>query len=138
MKIRVYVGAFNSEGAPELLPFDVHCSSEEYVVGDHYDMARAMAQEQGYKPSFHFDERDPAARQLQPAVAPPGWEIDCEDDEILIKAPNGNGTYVKNRGTLVNRLLYNLGNDLLQAHKGQKESERPEELRPNPVQRDSP
>lgn len=130
MKIRVIVGAFNSEGAPELIPLEVECSDTEYSRGDHYDIARDMAADMGYEPAFHFDERDPAWNQFRPAVVPAvpiGWHIDRDGDELLVRAPNGNGTWLKNRADLrgrwplAERLLYNLAGDLLGPGQGEQE-----------------
>lgn len=46
----------------------------------------------------------------------PGWTIKKADgDEVLVVAPNGNGSHVQNKGSLVNRVLYQLASAIIEA-----------------------
>lgn len=44
----------------------------------------------------------------------PGWTVKpAEDNEILVVAPNGNGTHIADKGSLANRILYQLASALI-------------------------
>lgn len=58
-KIKCVVACHSSSGTPELIPTIVECNVEEYHNGDHYEMAKIYAKEQGYEfPMVVFDECD--------------------------------------------------------------------------------
>lgn len=116
-KVIVFVGAYDASGAPDILPLAVECSAQDVENGNHYELAKNLAAEHGYEPQFAFDENDPAGRRLaKAATIPLGWAIERSDkDEILVRAPNGNGGFISNKGSLSNRLLYDLADGLAAA-----------------------
>lgn len=67
MKIQVGVMSEDANGAPDVTFHTIECSQEQYDNGDHYDMAKDLAEEDGYEPKIAFDENDPAWRAFQPA-----------------------------------------------------------------------
>jgi len=64
MNIRTAVMCRNSEGAPEVVHFEISCTQDQYDKGVHYDQAKALASDQGFAPVMAFDERDPAWKSL--------------------------------------------------------------------------
>lgn len=65
MKIQVGVMSEDANGAPDVTFHTIECSQEQYDNGDHYDMAKDLAEEDGYEPKIAFDERDPAWRVIK-------------------------------------------------------------------------
>jgi hypothetical protein len=55
---------------------------------------------------------------------PKGWTIAQSDepDTLRVVAPNGNGMHVPNAGSLAQRLLHNLAQDLLHEHMGEQDA----------------
>lgn len=63
--IKVIVLCTNAEGSPEFSTREIQCTQAQYDNGDHYDMAKEAAEDDGYEsPMMAFDENDSAARQL--------------------------------------------------------------------------
>lgn len=60
MKINVAVLVEDSNGAPDVLAFEVHCSEGQYNEGEHYEIAKNRVRSDGYNAISAFDERDPA------------------------------------------------------------------------------
>ncbi|MBN3809881.1 hypothetical protein [Paraburkholderia sp. Ac-20347] len=69
-RIDMAVLAANSEGAPDLYLTFVEATDLQYNEGQHYDMAIARAEEEGYRaPMIAFDPNDAASRMLRDAVS---------------------------------------------------------------------
>ena len=64
VKITVFVVADNSEGVPEILAYDMSLPKAHYDNGDHYDIAKEKAEDDGYDPRAWFDCHDMAGQQL--------------------------------------------------------------------------
>lgn len=59
MIVRMVVAAHGFDG-PDLYFCKVECSQEQYDDGEHYDIAKSAAKENGYdEPMVAFDENDP-------------------------------------------------------------------------------
>jgi hypothetical protein len=64
-KIKVTVLCTNSEGSPEFHWVSLDVTQTQYDNGDHYEIAKAAAESEGYEgPMIAFDENDAAARQV--------------------------------------------------------------------------
>ena len=62
---KVIVLCTNAEGAPEFHSCTPEVTQEQYDNGEHYDLAKENAEDNGYEePMVAFDENDPAAKQL--------------------------------------------------------------------------
>lgn len=58
--LKVVVACSNANGAPDLVPVNVTCTATQYQTGEHYDRAKAFAEEHGYEePMVAIDENDP-------------------------------------------------------------------------------
>lgn len=69
-RIDMAVLAANSEGAPDLYLTFVEATDLQYNEGQHYDMAIARAEDEGYRaPMIAFDPNDAASRMLRDAVS---------------------------------------------------------------------
>lgn len=54
-------------GDPDLYFVKVNCTEDQFDCGDHYDIAKATAINEGYdEPLVAFDEYDPAGRAMLP------------------------------------------------------------------------
>lgn len=61
----VTVVCTSASGEPTLYMATVQVTEEQYQDGDHYDLAKEIAAENGYEaPMIAFDTRDEAAKQL--------------------------------------------------------------------------
>ena len=58
--IKTAVMCRNSNGAPEMVHFDIECTDHQYTDGDHYGFAEDKARNLGFEPKLAFDENDPA------------------------------------------------------------------------------
>ena len=68
-RIRMAVLATNAEGSPDLYLTFVEATDLQYNEGQHYDMALARAEDEGYRaPMIAFDQSDSAADVLRHAV----------------------------------------------------------------------
>ncbi|MFL9989550.1 hypothetical protein PQR18_40845 [Paraburkholderia sediminicola] len=64
--IRMAVLAANAQGAPDFYLAFVAVTNEQYNIGDHHDLARAHAEDEGYQyPMIAFDQNDVAALALR-------------------------------------------------------------------------
>jgi hypothetical protein len=69
-RIRMAVVGTNANGAPDLYLTFVEATNLQYNEGQHYDMAIARAEDEGYRaPMIAFDQNDAASRMLRDAVA---------------------------------------------------------------------
>lgn len=62
--IRCVVSAINSGGEPDLYFVKVKATEEQIHHGDHYDAARAAAEENGYEVFLAYDEDDYAGAAM--------------------------------------------------------------------------
>lgn len=63
---KVIVLCTNANGAPEFHSCTPAVTQEQYDNGDHYDLAKENAEDNGYQePMIAFDTSDQAAKQLQ-------------------------------------------------------------------------
>lgn len=62
--VKVAVAGRNASGEPEIVVYNIECSKEQYENGDHYDMAKERAEDDGFEPEIAFDENDPAWSML--------------------------------------------------------------------------
>ncbi|WP_028220991.1 hypothetical protein [Paraburkholderia oxyphila] len=77
--IRLTVLATNAEGSPDLYLTFVEATDVQYNEGQHYEMALARAEGEGYRaPMIAFDQNDAAAGMLRPAAA----FMEGETDEV--------------------------------------------------------
>ncbi|WP_175824498.1 hypothetical protein [Burkholderia cepacia] len=68
-RIRMAVLATNAEGSPDLYLIFVEATDLQYNEGQHYDMALARAEDEGYRaPMIAFDQNDAAADLLRRAA----------------------------------------------------------------------
>lgn len=68
--MKVIVLCTNSQGVPEFYGCAVQATADEYAEGQHYEMAKAQAQREGYEaPMMAFDGGDTAAKQLGEMLA---------------------------------------------------------------------
>ncbi|MBB5542391.1 hypothetical protein A8H39_18650 [Paraburkholderia fungorum] len=68
-RIRMAVLATNAEGSPDLYLTFVEATDLQYNEGRHYDIARARAEDEGYRaPMIAFDQNDAAADLLRHAA----------------------------------------------------------------------
>lgn len=63
-KVCVIVVCEAADGVPELVGYDVSVNQHQYDEGQHYDLAKELANEDGYRVIFAFDMNDTAGRQL--------------------------------------------------------------------------
>ncbi|MFM0085056.1 hypothetical protein P0D72_40330 [Paraburkholderia sediminicola] len=76
-RIRMAVLAANAHGAPDFYLAFVAVTNEQYNIGDHYDLARAHAEVEGYQyPTIAFDQNDAAALALRQVHAFMNGETD--------------------------------------------------------------
>ena len=69
-RIRMAVVGTNANGAPDLYLTFVEATDLQYNEGQHYDMAIARAEDEGYRaPMIAFDQNDAASRMLRDAIA---------------------------------------------------------------------
>lgn len=80
--ITVFMLAENSEGVPEMLRHDVVMAGLDCDDGDHLNAAKALAYEAGYTRVTAFDERDSAARAIDPSKC-----YTLEDDDADASTP---------------------------------------------------
>ena|GEM_PF-2852392 len=67
-RIRMAVLATNTEGWPDLYLIFVEATDLQYNKGQHYDIALARAEDDGYRaPMIAFDQNDAAADVLRHA-----------------------------------------------------------------------
>lgn len=65
-RIHMVVLATNAEGSPDLYATFVEANDLQYNEGQHYDMALARAEDEGYRaPMIAFDQNDAAASMLR-------------------------------------------------------------------------
>lgn len=63
--IKVAVLAIDSNGSPELLGYEINTTQCSIDEGNHFDMAKQSAREDGYEePMMAFDQKDPAVKSL--------------------------------------------------------------------------
>ena len=73
IQVKCVVTCRDARGVPALYPCVITCNAEKYDAGDHYDMAKAMAEDAGYEnvgivydendgPAWLFDNLWPAAK----------------------------------------------------------------------------
>lgn len=62
---KVAVLARDSNGAPDLVFYDISCSKNDRAEGRHYDEAERRAVSDGYDPVISFDDFDPAWSRIQ-------------------------------------------------------------------------
>lgn len=62
---KVAVLARDSNGAPDLVFYDISCSKSDRSAGMHYDEAERRAVSDGYDPVISFDDFDPAWSRIQ-------------------------------------------------------------------------
>jgi hypothetical protein len=62
---KVAVLARDSNGAPDLVFYDISCSKTDRAKGLHYDEAERRAVSDGYDPVISFDDFDPAWSRIQ-------------------------------------------------------------------------
>lgn len=74
MKIQVGVMSEDANGAPDVTFHSIECSQEQYDNGDHYDMAKALAEDAGYEPAIAFDEHDPAWTAMKVNTTPDAYK----------------------------------------------------------------
>lgn len=68
--VKVVVLCTNSEGAPEFHTCTPEVTQEQYDNGEHYDLAKENAEDNGYEgPMIAFDANDAAARQMGDILA---------------------------------------------------------------------
>jgi hypothetical protein len=68
-RIRMTVLATNAEGSPDLYLTFVEATELQYNEGQHYDMALALGEDEGYRaPLIAFDQNDAAAGTLRDAA----------------------------------------------------------------------
>ena len=68
--IKVVVLCTNAEGAPEFDTCALQVTQAQYDNGEHYDLAKEYAEDNGYEgPMIAFDANDAAARQLGDVLA---------------------------------------------------------------------
>jgi hypothetical protein len=68
-RIRMAVLVANAEGSPDLCLTFVEATDLQYNEGQHYDMALARAEDEGYRaPMIAFDQSDAAAELLRHAT----------------------------------------------------------------------
>jgi hypothetical protein len=78
-RIRMTVLATNAEGSPDLFLTFVEATDLQYNEGQHYDMALARAEDEGYRaPMIAFYQNDAAADVLRHAAA----FMEGETDEV--------------------------------------------------------
>lgn len=58
--VLVAVAGHNASGEPEIALYPIECSKEQYENGEHYELAKDMAESDGLDPSIAFAENDPA------------------------------------------------------------------------------
>jgi hypothetical protein len=58
--VRCVVACRNANGEPDLFFCKIHCTTEQYIRGNHYTRAKLVAEEEGYEPKLVWDEFDPA------------------------------------------------------------------------------
>lgn len=63
-KLTIFVVAENSQGETEILAFDISATQDQIDNGDHYDIAKSKAEEDGYDALAVFDSSDMAGQQL--------------------------------------------------------------------------
>ena len=69
-RIRMAVVGTNANGEPDLYLTFVEATDLQYNEGQHYDVAIARAEDEGYRaPMIAFDQNDAASRMLRDAVA---------------------------------------------------------------------
>lgn len=69
-RIRMAVVGTNANGTPDLYLMFVEATDLQYDEGQHYDMAIARAEDEGYRaPMIAFDQNDAASRMLRDAIA---------------------------------------------------------------------
>ncbi|AIP30573.1 hypothetical protein DR64_267 [Paraburkholderia xenovorans LB400] len=68
-RVRMAVLATNAEGSPDLYLTFVEATDLQYNEGQHYDIALARAEDEGYRaPMIAFDPNDAAAGMLRLAA----------------------------------------------------------------------
>lgn len=69
---RVTVACINAQGSPELYVTEVEVTEDQYALGEHYDLAEANAEAEGYEGRFgvmiSFDSSEQAT--LRQALGP--------------------------------------------------------------------
>lgn len=67
--VKVVVAAVNANGEPDLFFTEVNVTPEMLSNGDHYELAKDVAIDEGYEePMLAFDASDSAAHRLIKAV----------------------------------------------------------------------
>lgn len=56
--IKMIVAATNSHGKPDLYLCEVSCPQEQIDTGEHYELAKELAKNDGFQPYLAFDEYD--------------------------------------------------------------------------------
>ncbi|KAH0445350.1 hypothetical protein KCU90_g390, partial [Aureobasidium melanogenum] len=83
-RIRMAVLATNAEGSPDLYLTFVEATDLQYNEGRHYDIARARAEDEGYRaPMIAFDQNDAAADLLRHAAE----FMEGDTDEVIGESP---------------------------------------------------
>jgi hypothetical protein len=77
VNIKCVVTCRDANGTPTFFPCVVDCGQEEYDNGEHYECARAMAEDHRYEdPGLVFDENDGPAWLFEKLF--PGWPASKE------------------------------------------------------------
>ena len=59
MKIKCVVSCRDASGTPSFCPCTVEAETEQYANGEHYDLAKEKAEEEGYEDvGLVYDEND--------------------------------------------------------------------------------
>lgn len=89
--VKVFVLTRNSEGALDIVDYDISCTNEQYDLGEHYTRAINCASDNGYGyPIGAFDENDPAGqrflrqRNVDIDAITPVVKVDGETDVIMM------------------------------------------------------
>lgn len=56
----------NTTGEAEIYTTPVTLSEDSYAAGDHYNVAKGRAQEEGFESVYAFDEFEPAGKAIMP------------------------------------------------------------------------
>lgn len=63
-EIKMIVAAVNAGGEPDFFFCKVNCNESEIDDGEHYEAARALADEEGFETRLVFDEMDSGGRAI--------------------------------------------------------------------------
>jgi len=75
-EIKMMAAVVNASGEPDFFFCKVKCNDDEIDNGEHYDAARALAEEEGYEVRLVYDQMDSGGQAIQ--------HIFCWDSATLI------------------------------------------------------